>query len=395
MVIHVVRLGETVLSIGAMYGVSAESIEGMNQLTYPYQLAVGQALLIDNGAYTGVRPSIYVDGYAYPFISRWVLGNTLPSLSFMSVFSYGFTPEGQIVPPVLDDTFMIRMAYNQMFPVRFCADGNPCPPVAPVLVLTPFDDDGYFNNFLIHQLVTNPVVMDNLINNLLVVMEEKGFLVVDVDFEFVLAEDRDLFSAFIRRLRDAMHAVGYQVFVDLAPKTSADQTGIGYEGKDYRALGEAADAVLLMTYEWGYKYGPPMAVAPLNQVRRVVEYALTEIPADKIRLGIPNYAYDWPLPYIRNETVAVTMGNVEAVQQAINYQAEILFDENAQSPYYYYYDQMGIQHVVWFEDVRSLEQKFGLIREYGLRGAGYWTIMPWFQANWELLGDRFVILSGV
>lgn len=39
---------------------------------------------------------------------------------------------------------------------------------------------------------------------------------------------------------------------------------------------------------WGYTYGPPMAVAPLNQVTRVVDYALTEIPKEKIWMGIPN-----------------------------------------------------------------------------------------------------------
>ncbi len=52
-----------------------------------------------------------------------------------------------------------------------------------------------------------------------------------------------------------------------------------------------------MTYEWGYKYGPNMAVAPLNMVRRVLDYAVTEIIPEKIMLGIPNYGYDWPLPF--------------------------------------------------------------------------------------------------
>lgn len=392
MVIHVVAPGETVVSIAQLYGVTAEDIEWLNQLLYPYEVVVGQALLIDNGAYTGERPPIYVDGFAYPFISRWVLNHTLSYLSYLAVFSYGFTAEGTLLPPLLDDTFMIRMAYNQDAPVRICAGGEACRPTIPVLTLTPFGLDGRFNNELIHALIINDAAMDNLIGQLLQKMDEKGFQAVEIDFEFILEEDRDLFSAFVRRVRDAMQQAGYQTFVDLAPKTSADQPGLLYQGKDYRALGEAADAVLLMTYEWGYKYGPPLAVAPINMVRRVVEYALSEIPAEKIRLGIPNYGYDWPLPYERNVTVAVTLGNVEAVQQAVDYQAEIFYDEEAQSPYYYYNAADGIRHVVWYEDVRSLEQKFSLIKEYGLRGAGYWTVMQWFRANWSLLADRFTIL---
>ncbi len=148
--------------------------------------------------------------------------------------------------------------------------------------------------------------------------------------------------------------------------------------------------MLLMTYEWGYTYGPPMAVAPINQVRRVVEYALTEIPANKVDLGIPNYGYDWPLPYQRGITKAATIGNVEAVRIAIRQGAEIYFDSLAESPYFRY-TEGGISHEVWFEDVRSLQAKFNLIRQYALRGCGYWQIMDWFQANWLLLKNQFYI----
>ena len=45
-----------------------------------------------------------------------------------------------------------------------------------------------------------------------------------------------------------------------------------------------------------------MAVAPLPNVRRVLDYAVTEIPPEKIYLGIPNYGYDWPLPFRPGET---------------------------------------------------------------------------------------------
>jgi len=178
----------------------------------------------------------------------------------------------------------------------------------------------------------------------------------------------------------------------LAPKTSADQPGLLYEGKDYRALGQVADHVLLMTYEWGYTFGPPMAVAPINQVRRVVEYALTEIPREKIDLGIPNYGYNWALPYERGVTQAQTIGNVQAVRIAVERGAAIQFDELAQSPYFRYRDvATGVEHEVWFEDVRSLQAKFDLIKEFQLRGCGYWQIMQWFRANWLLLQENFYI----
>lgn len=134
-----------------------------------------------------------------------------------------------------------------------------------------------------------------------------------------------------------------------------------------------------------------MAVAPLNQVRRVVEYALTQIPAEKIDLGIPNYGYDWPLPFERGVTKAATINNVQAVRIAVEHGAEIQFDMVAESPFFTYVED-GVKHEVWFEDVRSLQGKFRLIKEYGLRGCGYWQIMQWFRANWLLLANQFYIV---
>lgn len=133
-----------------------------------------------------------------------------------------------------------------------------------------------------------------------------------------------------------------------------------------------------------------MAVAPLNKVRQVVEYALTEIPAEKILLGVPNYGYDWILPFVRGESQAVTIGHVEAVQIAIANNVPIQYDETAQSPYFRY-EKEGILHEVWFEDVRSLQRKYDLIQEYGLRGMGVWQIMRLFRAMWLLYTDMFVI----
>ncbi len=379
MEIYIVRPGDTVDNIADAYGVPAQSIIYANQLPYPYPLAVGQALLLTAGGPDGnpEKPAAITGGYAYPFISRWVLEQTLPYLSGLYVFSYGFTPEGELIPPALDDTFMVSMAKSYG--------------TAPILTLTPFGPTGQFSNYLISQVVNNEAAKQALIGNLSAQIQERGFEGVDIDFEYILPEDRISFADFVRDVRTAINDLGYPVSVALAPKVSDSQTGLLYEGKDYGLLGEAADSVLLMTYEWGYTYGPPMAVAPLNKVRQVVEYALTKIPASKISLGIPNYGYDWTLPFVQGSSKATTIGNVEAVQIAIANSAEIKFDETAQSPYFQYVSD-GLPHEVWFEDVRSLSAKFGLVKEYGLRGMGYWQVMQLFRANWLLLADTFTIL---
>ncbi len=443
MEIYVVRPGDTVDSIARLTGADLSSMIEVNQLVYPYRLAVGQALLLSSGTEkasgdnTGdggrimasgsetdsaaepgdaldssesprdasERNAAYRDafgsngaslnapqsneaagrapgsasasgsagGYAYPFISPWVLAETLPYLTELYVFSYGFTAEGDLIPPAEDDGWMVREAL---------AHG-----VKPMLTLTPLGADGHFNDHLVSAAVNSQSVQLKLLRGLAGVLAEKGYAGVNIDFEYVAAADRDAFTEFVARAARLLNQFEYEVSVALAPKTSDGQPGLLYEGMDYAGLGEAADWVLLMTYEWGYTYGPPMAVAPINQVRRVVEYARNRIPAEKIRLGVPNYGYDWPFPYVRGTTKAATLGNVEAVQTAILHGAEIRFDETAQSPYFRYW-QYGVQHEAWFEDVRSCAAKFRLAEEYGLSGIGVWQIMQLFRAGWELYAKR-------
>ena len=363
-------------SIAESHGIPVSSVIYNNQLVYPYPLALGQALLLSSGESSDPVYAAWVNGYAYPFIQREVLDDTLPYLSSLSVFSYGFTTAGDLVPPALDDSFMIDAALRSG--------------VRSVLTLTPLGPDGNFNNALITAVVNNQEARDNLLNNLLATVQAKNFQGVDIDFEYIRPEDRVPFAGFVAEVRNFRAPYGYHVSVALAPKTSDTQAGLLYEGKDYGLLGEAADSVLLMTYEWGYTYGPPMAVAPLDKVRQVVEYAVTRITPSKIDLGIPNYGYDWTLPFVQGASRAATVSNLEAVRIAVEAGVPIQFDEVAMSPFFRY-EKDGQLHEVWFEDVRSYREKFSLLPAYGLRGMGYWQIMRFFRPNWLLLEDTFQI----
>lgn len=237
MEIYVVKQGDTVDSIAQSFDVPVESIIYNNQLFAPYRLAIGQALLVPSQSQPPAR-SIRTGGYAYSSIDEDVLTQTLPWLSNLFVFSYGFTPEGYLIPPYPDDSFMIALAKDYT--------------VKPVLSLTPRDSNSAFNNNLIHTVINDEAKTATLIENLTATVLQKGFQGVDLDFEYIFPQDRIPYVAFVKKVREAINAIGYEVSVALAPKTSADQQGILYEGMDYPGLGDAADSVLLMTYEWGY-----------------------------------------------------------------------------------------------------------------------------------------------
>lgn len=319
--------------------------------------------------------TILVNGFAYPFIDQGILEQWMPDLTYVSSFSYGFTPDGDIIP--LDDERVLATAK---------AHG-----VGALMVLAPLDAEGHFSNELASHILNTPSSRDRLVNNILATIQERGLNGVDFDFEYVFAQDRDLYVTLVSEAAAKLNPAGYIVTVDLAPKTSTDQPGLLYQGHDYRALGLAANLAMLMTYEWGYTYGPPMAVAPINMVREVVTYAVTQINPSRILMGIPNYGYDWTLPYVKGQTVAENISNVEALARAERVGATIQYDEVAQSPFYNYTDSEGRQHIVWFEDARSMRAKLELVNEFKLAGIGIWTVMDPFPSGQEVLNSMFTI----
>ena len=89
-----------------------------------------------------------------------------------------------------------------------------------------------------------------------------------------------------------------------------------------------------------------MAVAPLPNVRQVVEYALTEMPPEQIWLGVPTYGYDWPLPFVQGETRAQSISPQAALARARRYGAAIQYDETAQAPWFRYTDgDLSLIHI--------------------------------------------------
>ena len=376
-VTYTVRQGDTLSSIAARYGVTVQVLLQNNpQLILSPTLHVGQEVVIHFTA--GKRRRVAINGYAYDYIIRDVLRRALPYLTYLTIFGYGFTPDGRLIPP--EDRPLIALAREH--------------DVTPVMLLSSITEDGNFNPQRASALFNDPALQERVLLNILAAMDQKGYEGLDIDFEFIEPQDSAAYLRFLENAAGKLHSAGHFLHVDLAPKTSDAQQGLLYESHNYGAIGEIADSVLLMTYEWGYTYGPPMAVAPLNQVRRVVEYGTSVIDPGKIQLGLPNYGYDWILPFERGVTRATAIGNEYAVDIARRQGAFIQFDQTAQSPYFDYYRD-GLSHVVWFEDVRSIEQKYNLMDEFGLAGGGYWNLMRPFQQNWSFVAARYNIINAL
>lgn len=373
--LHTVRPRETFYQLSARFCVPPLELLRLNpNLGGVPRVAPGQTLVL---ALEGcpARPAA-ADGYAYPFVQRSVLRGILPYAGWLTPFTYGLGEEpGTLVPP--DDAGLVQLA--QAYGVR------------PLLHLSTLTEDDTFSAARAEAVFRSPGAQEKLAGAVCAQMVRGGYGGVDVDFEYLDGRYAADYAAFLGLLRGRVHAAGGLLMAALAPKTSRTQPGRLYEGHDYRLVGENTDAVLLMTYEWGYAYGPPMAVAPVSSVRKVLDYAVTEIPPEKILLGFPNYAYDWALPFEQGVTRARLLGNEEAPLLAARNGAAIDFDEAAQTPYFRYADDAGVQHEVWFEDPRSCLAKFSLVSEYGLLGVGFWNYMRPFTACFSMLDRLFSI----
>lgn len=370
--VHTVRQGETLSGIAAQHNTTVlKLLQNNPQLGGGDRIWPGQTLVVSYGPKLG---TFAVNGYAYPNIDQRVLRKTLPYLTYLSVFSYGFDSLGRILPQNAEALTRMARQYG----------------VLPLLVLTTLGEDGQFSGERAQQLLRDPVARGALIENLAQTIAAQGFAGVDIDFEYIPPEDAAAYADFVRAVRARLEPSGLTVMVALAPKTSADQPGLLYESHNYAALGAAADDALIMTYEWGYALSEPMAVAPINKVEQVVRFAVSQIPPEKIFMGIPNYGYDWTLPYIKGQSRARSLGNVQAVEQAVQVGAPIRFDAEAQSPHYNYWRERA-EHEVWFEDARSIRAKLALAGEYRLRGVSVWNIMRYFPQLWLVLNQLYDI----
>ncbi|WP_343812758.1 glycosyl hydrolase family 18 protein, partial [Virgibacillus siamensis] len=202
-------------------------------------------------------------------------------------------------------------------------------------------------------------------------------------------EDRENYNNFLRRVVERLHPE-YLVSTALAPKESADQSGLLYEAHDYQTQGEIVDFIVSMTYEWGWAGGRPWAIAPVNEVRNVLDFAVSVVPRDKIMMGVPLYGRDWEIPW-QEGTTARTISPQDAVQLAVQYGVPIEYNEEYQAPFFHYTDETGQRHEVWFEDARSMQAKYDLIKEYNLRGPSYWVLGNVFPQNWAVLQDNFSV----
>ena len=424
MVIHVVQPGETISSIAQYYNIPVSRLILENGIVNPDNLAIGQTIvvvqpetlytiqpgdtlesiaeqhgvspmeLLRNNPYLSEREVLYVgetivisyqtnrvrtiatSGYIFSYIDKSILMKTLPFLTYLTLFNYRITTEGDLIT-LGNDTELIQLAK---------AYG-----VAPMMFVSAISEEGIVSREVTYQILNNSSVQEHLINNTLQMLKAKGFYGINVYVENMTYDNIDAFAEFLKKASETYRSEGYRIVITITPVTNIDTPNVSFEKLDYTKLADYVDGIIFSSYDWARTYSYPSSIFPVNILREWLDYAVSIIPSEKIFLGVTTLGYDWTLPYVPGATQAVAVNFNSAVQIAAENHIPIQYNEAAQSPYFYYVDSDEVMHVVWFKDARSFDSRAKLVAEYGLQGLSLWTTMRFDTQMWLIIHIQYYI----
>ncbi|MEY8356379.1 LysM peptidoglycan-binding domain-containing protein [Lachnospiraceae bacterium 54-53] len=424
MVVHAVQPGETIDSISEYYNIPVNRLVLENGITNPGNLAIGQTIvivqpeilytvqdgdtlesiaerygvssmeLLRNNPYLSDREILYsgetiviqyqtnksrtiaTSGYIFSYIDIPVLIKTLPFLSYLTIFNYRATSEGEIIP-IDDDTEIIQLSKTYG--------------VAPMMFVSAITEEGTILREVTYSILNSPSVQDRLIENALQVLRTKGYYGINVYIDNITLDNINNIVEYIRRASVILHSEGYRVLVTITPEWIIDGASVSLEKLDYSLFSEYVDGIVFASYNWARFYSYPSSIFPVNVLRELLDYAVSIVPPEVFFLGLTTLGYDWTLPYVPGATGATAIANNHAIQIAADNDIPIQFDEAAQSPFFYYMDIEGILHLVWFNDARSFDARARLVGEYGLQGLSFWTVMRFDAQMWFIINTLYYI----
>ncbi|WP_313129625.1 LysM peptidoglycan-binding domain-containing protein [Anaerocolumna sp.] len=423
MIIHVVQPGETIASIAELYDLSVDRLILENEISTPSTLAIGQTIVIvypllnhtvqegdtlesiaemyhvplmqilRNNPYLSNRGRLYpgetititndtnkigtisVGGYVYSYVNRDILRKTLPFLTFLTVFDYRVDANGNLND--LDDQDIVNMAKEYG--------------VFPMMLVSTLSEYGVGSEETAFAILNNPDIQDRMIDNIVATIKAKGYYGLNQYFQYIFPETKNLIQEFIIKMSTRLKSEGLRYTITVTPRVNIERTEITYETIDYSVISEYVDAILLLSYDWGYSYGPPASATPINIVSEIINQIIKIVPSNKLVVGMPVIGYDWELPYIPGHTVANAITFDMAIQIAVDNGVPIQYNEIAAAPYFFYYNVDDTLHNVWFKDARSIERITGLIPEYGLQGVSVWNNMYFFAQMWLVINNLYDI----
>lgn len=252
----------------------------------------------------------------------------------------------------------------------------------PVLALLHNCENGSFQEWVAADLLGDPKARERLVEGAVSLVKSAGYAGINLDIENVPTSRRSQYSDLASRMSRAVREAGGTFTLSIPAKTGDDPRNAWSGAFDYAKLGKVADQVMLMTYDQHYPYSSAGPVASIQWVEKVIQYAKSVMPAHQIYLGIATYGYDWP-----PSGPAAYVSAKEAARAAASRGAEIRWDEEAQVPYFQYWDTSG-KRTVFFENGYSAAFKLDLVLRHRLGGIAIWRLGQEDSVLWEAISEK-------
>ncbi len=365
-----IQPGDTLWEIARKFQTSVENIIVANWRFYLYNLQVGKTINVPSVK----RMKLVTVGFLVPYSLENFFANFptyADELTYLAVASYSFLETGELTVDHPDDGIPALCRHYHVIPLAMIRNVLP---------------DGTFSKENVGRMLAEPVARFRLIEQLMKVIQEKGYGGVSIDFEFIPPAQRKDFITFLEELKESLGE--RTLHVNVHSKTEDSLTNPITGGHDYAAIGKVADIVAVMTMDYGYPGGPPNPVAPIDWMEEVIRYAISQIERKKLQVAFPLYGYDWEL----DTNKANGLSLLAAQNQAIDERVSIQFDGTAMAPYYEYW-QNGNGHLVWFDDIRSYNEKYKLVDFYGLLGVTFWETRLSFPQNWAFMKEHIHVVK--
>ncbi|WP_088068924.1 glycosyl hydrolase family 18 protein [Gottfriedia luciferensis] len=365
---YYVRGSETLWDIAFRHSISVELLKSKNNLTND-KIIAGQKLFIPSIS----KKKIWTGTYFIPKnkkTNNWMLDHYKKTLTSIFIFEYHSTKQGNLIK--VKENGSIKQAWKK--------------DITPYATFTNISDKG-FDPSSFHVLISNKTLRKKLISTIYNLLDRNDLKGINLDLEMVNSNDRENLNQFLKELSVKLHRSKMELIIAMPPK-EADNIPSYYNAYDYKTLGKYVDKMFIMAYNWHWSSSTSGPIAPIQNVRKSLQYAVSVVPNSKLLLGIPQYAYDWPITGIRTGIAYSTQNAINMYQK---YESQVYYDQEASAPAFRYLDKNGTQHEVWFEDPRSLLAKFHLAKEFGLAGLGCWHIGITMPQTEEILLDEFWI----
>ncbi len=204
-------------------------------------------------------------------------------------------------------------------------------------------------------------------------------LTLSVDFEEIPEKSQKDFSQFVSELATNLHQSKLKLMVCLP---AADWA------YDYAGIGKSSDAVILMNYDQHWRTSSAGPIAAQDWFVRNIDAILKLVPAQKLVMGIANYAYDWPInAKKKNQEQAKVESFQESIVTAEESEAQVEFDADSLNPKYSYSDEHNVVHQVWMLDGVTAYNELRAAEHVGVRGGTLWrlgTEDPSLWSTWDV-----------